>query len=735
MATIDDIAKLAGVSHGTVSNVLNKTGKVSLEKVKLVEDAIAQLGYTYNVHARYLRQGDRKLVAAVIPSLQITGYRTLVEVFKKVLLENQYEMQIYETDDLAGCEEQILNQLAMIDPSAVVAVTCLDNAAVHYRTLSCPKIFINRSPGPIVNETRCCFATFDYLRAGQETAKYIHSRNYKNIALISIPASVSDEYEFYTSIKAELINACNISNFVLTVRLAQNQAMTFLQEHPYVDCIVVFDDSQAAIFHTAINMLGITKAPDIICVSDYSIFPDDRYVTYQMNYFQMGKQLAQQLLECLQKGTDIPSVNTFHCQGLRHISHSVSVTEKKVLSMLNLQSPTSEALKMLAPQFERETGIRLNITALPHDSLLNQIEMISSNSYFDLIRMDITWFSEFAQKLYIPLDSLLTELNDVPVKRFSEQFLNYMQLDGKLYCLPFDPSILILLYRQDLFTDAVIRRSYYEKNGHPLKLPTDFEEYNRIAEFFTRACNPDSPVLYGTALAYGTGPLAVCDFLVRLLASGDTVLHNGRITLDTDYARKALNNYKEAAKYAPPYEIAWWPQVVKELAEGRCAMVTTFSNHASYMQDQNLVKMAGKIGCAEIPGRKSLLGGGPIGISRHSQMVKECLTFFKWYYSEETSSAIVSLGGISPRAEVLDNYDYSLYPWLSTSSESFHNGIRGLTNKPIPGFPLRRFEYLLGSVVRDCVKGIINTDVALHNVQSAMDRLFPDKISDRIRYS
>ena len=48
MATMDDIARKAGVSHGTVSNVLNKRGNVSAKKIKLVEDAARALGYYVN---------------------------------------------------------------------------------------------------------------------------------------------------------------------------------------------------------------------------------------------------------------------------------------------------------------------------------------------------------------------------------------------------------------------------------------------------------------------------------------------------------------------------------------------------------------------------------------------------------------------------------------------------------------------------------------------------------------
>lgn len=44
MATIIDVAKLAGVSQGTASNVLNGKGNVSSEKIRAVEEAARRTG-------------------------------------------------------------------------------------------------------------------------------------------------------------------------------------------------------------------------------------------------------------------------------------------------------------------------------------------------------------------------------------------------------------------------------------------------------------------------------------------------------------------------------------------------------------------------------------------------------------------------------------------------------------------------------------------------------------------
>ena len=67
MPTIKDIAREAGVSHGTVSNVLNKTGKVSVEKIRLVEEAAKRLGYVPNVQAQMLRQGAPTSIMVMDP--------------------------------------------------------------------------------------------------------------------------------------------------------------------------------------------------------------------------------------------------------------------------------------------------------------------------------------------------------------------------------------------------------------------------------------------------------------------------------------------------------------------------------------------------------------------------------------------------------------------------------------------------------------------------------------------
>lgn len=60
--TIRDVAKEAGVSIKTVSNVLNHTGSMRPDTRCRVESAMRKLGYTLNVSARAMRSGNTRLI-------------------------------------------------------------------------------------------------------------------------------------------------------------------------------------------------------------------------------------------------------------------------------------------------------------------------------------------------------------------------------------------------------------------------------------------------------------------------------------------------------------------------------------------------------------------------------------------------------------------------------------------------------------------------------------------------
>ena len=65
-ASVRDVAKMAGVSVGTVSNVLNHPEKVSPGVVTRVQGAIDQLGFIRNDAARQLRAGHSKTIGLVV---------------------------------------------------------------------------------------------------------------------------------------------------------------------------------------------------------------------------------------------------------------------------------------------------------------------------------------------------------------------------------------------------------------------------------------------------------------------------------------------------------------------------------------------------------------------------------------------------------------------------------------------------------------------------------------------
>ena len=107
------------------------------------------------------------------------------------------------------------------------------------------------------------------------------------------------------------------------------------------------------------------------------------------------------------------------------------------------------------------------------------------------------------------------------LKPIPELGQHFTTAHGNRCCVPYDPSIQLLFYRRDLFTDPTYKRMYYEDFREELAVPKTFRDYNRVASFFTRGCNAASPTQYGSTVAIGNVVVSPSEFMPRLLRRTD----------------------------------------------------------------------------------------------------------------------------------------------------------------------------------------------------------------------
>ena len=88
--TIRDVAQHAGVSHQTVSRVINGVERVNPETRQKVEAAIAELGYSPNAIARFMAKGRTGTLACFAPNLTDYTFANLIEGAQKEAREQGY---------------------------------------------------------------------------------------------------------------------------------------------------------------------------------------------------------------------------------------------------------------------------------------------------------------------------------------------------------------------------------------------------------------------------------------------------------------------------------------------------------------------------------------------------------------------------------------------------------------------------------------------------------------------
>jgi LacI family transcriptional regulator len=124
--SINDVARLAGVSPATVSNVLTGRKPVSPKLVKKVEAAVKALDYRADPRASMLRSGEARIIAVLVPDLDNPFFTSIVSAVEQCLGPEAYEVIVASSHGEEEVEKSRLKAILAWRPAGLVVIPCSD---------------------------------------------------------------------------------------------------------------------------------------------------------------------------------------------------------------------------------------------------------------------------------------------------------------------------------------------------------------------------------------------------------------------------------------------------------------------------------------------------------------------------------------------------------------------------------------------------------------------------------
>ncbi|CAN5364031.1 LacI family DNA-binding transcriptional regulator [soil metagenome] len=186
--SIRDVAQLAGVSVGTVSNVLNKPDEVSSDTIGRVQRAIEELGYIRNDAARRLRAGVSSTVGFVVLDGQNPFFNEVVRGAEDEASKNGIAILVGNTDEDTRREGMYLDLFeeqrvrgVLISPHGDIAAR-LD----RLKSRQIPAVLVDR----INVDGKFSSVAVDSVAGGEMAAQHLIDSGRRRIAFVGGPFDI-----------------------------------------------------------------------------------------------------------------------------------------------------------------------------------------------------------------------------------------------------------------------------------------------------------------------------------------------------------------------------------------------------------------------------------------------------------------------------------------------------------------------------------------------------------------
>lgn len=686
MATIKDVARMAGVSIATVSNYLNQTKPVSRESSEKIQKAVDALQYNLNLTAKSLKSNTYSDIGIILPNFDDPYYVQLFQGIENAFQNTGYFTNLAFSYDLPESEQNIILSFLRKQIRGLILISCQpDNWKffyAHFTSDKRPLVLVDRD----IRNLDANFVSFDYHAMIRQNTEFLLTRGYRHIYLLTGPRAFECEANciegFLAAFQEKLLEPDK--DFLIQTNQTKEDAFRKtiqLLRTVIPEAIIATSDSLATGAIEGLMILGYnTDEVPVITLGEehWNLYTHSiASGSSARPAMKLGQTAANLLLEHL----DSPStkeneriilqenskpVGSVLCRPKPVPRSSQTDIPRKTVRILMMDTPQVHILLGLLKNFENQTNLHADITILPHHYLY---ETILQKHYseeeipYDVFMYDIPWLSSLASQHI--LEDITEELDNMDLDIFLPDCLKYFStFENRYYGLPFMYAPQILYYRKDLFENPELQAEYKRQNSITLRPPLTLKEFNTIADFFT---NRTKAVSYGISIPAAYAECLAPEIYMRLRAFGGSLFDSrGNVCLDRTPSLKAYINFVRSVRLAKPdYRSATDTSIVQDFLKGETAMLITYPSFLTDVVDLRKSSMNGSIGYHHIPGRSPLLGGWSLGISSRTSQKKEAFSFLKWICDEQIANYFALLGGQSAITSTYTNDELNkLYPWL-----------------------------------------------------------------------
>ena len=300
MATIKDVAKVAGVSVATVSRVLNSNGYVNVDTKKRVDQAIEQLNYRPNDVARALFKGRSKMIALFVPDIMNPFFPELARAVEDITNKNGYTFVLCNTDDNL---EKVLTYMDALQQKSVDGIIIVSSTitAESLKRINVPVIALDR-----IFSSELSTVTVDNYQGARKATEYLIGLGCQRIAHISGPINASNaknRLQGYLDIVSDedWFLPSYVASGSFNLQKAKDVAMELLMNHPELDGIFAANDVMGIGVMKAAESLGIHVPNDLSVIAFDGItlgeMATPSLTTMEQPIYDMGARASEMLIE------------------------------------------------------------------------------------------------------------------------------------------------------------------------------------------------------------------------------------------------------------------------------------------------------------------------------------------------------------------------------------------------------------------------------------------------------